>query len=101
MTQLTMPDRTATRTGGLPAAAGRDGAHLATSARVLAARQALLAGTAAALDAPAAGLAAGLSNKQIGARLYMSHRTVGAHPYRIFPKLGIGSRDALSHQAAA
>jgi DNA-binding CsgD family transcriptional regulator len=39
--------------------------------------------------------AAGLSNKQIGARLYMSHRTVSAHLYRIFPKLGIGSRAAL------
>jgi DNA-binding CsgD family transcriptional regulator len=48
--------------------------------------------------------AAGLSNKQIGARLYMSHRTVSAHLYRIFPKLGIGSRaalrDALSQRAA-
>ena len=39
--------------------------------------------------------AAGLSNKEIGARLYMSHRTVSAHLYRIFPKLGIGSRAAL------
>jgi DNA-binding CsgD family transcriptional regulator len=40
--------------------------------------------------------AAGLSNKQIGERLYMSHRTVGSHLYRIFPKLGITSRAALS-----
>jgi DNA-binding NarL/FixJ family response regulator len=39
--------------------------------------------------------AAGHSNKQIGARLYMSHRTVSAHLYRIFPRLGIGSRAAL------
>jgi DNA-binding CsgD family transcriptional regulator len=39
--------------------------------------------------------AAGLSNKQIACRLHMSHRTVGAHLYRIFPKLGIGSRAAL------
>jgi DNA-binding CsgD family transcriptional regulator len=39
--------------------------------------------------------AAGLSNKEIGARLYMSHRTVGAHLYRVFPKLGVGSRAAL------
>lgn len=49
--------------------------------------------------------AAGLSNREIGNRLYMSHRTVGAHLYRIFPKLGIGSRaalrDALSRRAAA
>jgi DNA-binding CsgD family transcriptional regulator len=48
--------------------------------------------------------AAGLSNKQVGARLYMSPRTVSAHLYRIFPKLGIGSRaalrDALSRQGA-
>jgi DNA-binding CsgD family transcriptional regulator len=48
--------------------------------------------------------AAGLSNKEIGARLYMSHRTVSAHLYRIFPKLGIGSRaalrDALSRREA-
>jgi DNA-binding NarL/FixJ family response regulator len=40
--------------------------------------------------------AAGLSNKQIGERLYMSHRTVGSHLYRIFPKLGVTSRAALS-----
>lgn len=40
--------------------------------------------------------AAGLSNKQIGDRLFMSHRTVGSHLYRIFPKLGVTSRAALS-----
>jgi DNA-binding CsgD family transcriptional regulator len=40
--------------------------------------------------------AQGLSNKQIADRLYMSHRTVGSHLYRIFPKLGVTSRAALS-----
>lgn len=39
--------------------------------------------------------AEGLTNKQIAERLQMSPRTVGSHLYRIFPKLGIGSRAAL------
>jgi ATP/maltotriose-dependent transcriptional regulator MalT len=39
--------------------------------------------------------AEGLSNRQIAERLYMSHRTVASHLYRIFPKLGIGSRAQL------
>jgi hypothetical protein len=39
--------------------------------------------------------AEGLSNRQIAERLYMSHRTVASHLYRIFPKLGIGSRSQL------
>ncbi|HEY2238160.1 MAG TPA: AAA family ATPase [Streptosporangiaceae bacterium] len=39
--------------------------------------------------------AEGLSNREIGQRLYLSHRTVGSHLYRIFPKLGIGSRAQL------
>lgn len=40
--------------------------------------------------------AAGHSNKQIAAQLYLSPRTVGAHLYRVFPKLGVSSRAALS-----
>ena len=36
--------------------------------------------------------AAGLSNREIGERLFVSHRTVASHLYRIFPKLGVGSR---------
>ncbi|WP_344502533.1 ATP-binding protein [Dactylosporangium maewongense] len=46
--------------------------------------------------------AQGLSNREIGQRLFLSHRTVSSHLYRIFPKLGVGSRGqlaaALSHQ---
>ncbi|MGW0832077.1 helix-turn-helix transcriptional regulator [Streptomyces prunicolor] len=44
--------------------------------------------------------AKGLTNRQIAERLFISPRTVSAHLYRIFPKLGIGTRaglrDALS-----
>ncbi len=36
--------------------------------------------------------AEGISNKEIGSRLFMSPRTVESHLYRVFPKLGIGSR---------
>ena len=39
--------------------------------------------------------AQGLSNREIGQQLYASHRTVASHLYRIFPKLGITSRQQL------
>jgi len=39
--------------------------------------------------------AEGMSNKEIGSRLFMSPRTVESHLYRVFPKLGIGSRADL------
>jgi len=39
--------------------------------------------------------AQGLTNREIGDRLFLSHRTVGSHLYRIFPKLGITSRNQL------
>jgi DNA-binding NarL/FixJ family response regulator len=39
--------------------------------------------------------AEGLTNREIGQRLYLSHRTVGSHLYRIFPKLGVTSRNQL------
>jgi len=46
--------------------------------------------------------AQGLSNREIGQRLFLSHRTVSSHLYRIFPKLGVASRNqlatALTHQ---
>lgn len=38
----------------------------------------------------------GLGNREIGQRLYLSHRTVGSHLYRIFPKLGVTSRNQLA-----
>jgi len=40
--------------------------------------------------------AQGLSNREIGQRLFLSHRTVSSHLYRIFPKLGISSRNQLA-----
>lgn len=42
--------------------------------------------------------AQGLSNKEIGRRLHLSPRTIGAHLYRIFPKLGITSRNQLGEE---
>jgi len=40
--------------------------------------------------------AQGLTNREIGQQLYLSHRTVGSDLYRVFPKLGIGSRGQLA-----
>jgi DNA-binding CsgD family transcriptional regulator len=44
--------------------------------------------------------AAGLSNRAIGERLFLSPRTIGSHLYRIFPKLGISSRQELREALA-
>jgi DNA-binding NarL/FixJ family response regulator len=45
--------------------------------------------------------AEGLSNREIGERLFLSPRTIGSHLYRIFPKLGISSRQDLRQALAA
>jgi len=39
--------------------------------------------------------ARGYTNREIGQHLFLSPRTVGTHLYRIYPKLGIGSRAQL------
>jgi ATP/maltotriose-dependent transcriptional regulator MalT len=39
--------------------------------------------------------ASGMTNREIGQRLFLSHRTIGSHLYRIFPKLGITTRNQL------
>jgi len=39
--------------------------------------------------------AQGLDNREIGQQLYLSHRTIGMHLYRIYPKLGIATRNEL------
>ncbi|MFE0200252.1 helix-turn-helix transcriptional regulator, partial [[Kitasatospora] papulosa] len=44
--------------------------------------------------------ACGLTNREIANRVRVSPRTVGAHLYRIFPKLGVTSRAALSEALA-
>lgn len=38
----------------------------------------------------------GLTNGEIAERLYLSRRTVESHLYRVFPKLGVSSRDQLA-----
>jgi len=40
--------------------------------------------------------ATGMTNREIGQQLYLSPRTVGSHLYRLFPKLGITSRNELT-----
>jgi DNA-binding NarL/FixJ family response regulator len=40
-------------------------------------------------------VAEGLTNREIGTRLFLSPRTVSTHLYRIYPKVGVGSRTEL------
>lgn len=37
-----------------------------------------------------------MTNREIGQQLYLSPRTVGSHLYRLFPKLGVTSRNQLA-----
>jgi predicted ATPase/DNA-binding CsgD family transcriptional regulator/Tfp pilus assembly protein PilF len=45
-------------------------------------------------------VAEGLTNRHIGDRLFISARTVQTHLYRIFAKLGVGSRSELAAEVA-
>ena len=44
--------------------------------------------------------ARGLSNREIAQQVFASHRTVASHLYRIFPKVGVTSRQQLAHVLA-
>jgi DNA-binding CsgD family transcriptional regulator len=39
--------------------------------------------------------AEGLTNREIGEKLFLSHRTIESHLYRIFPKLGVTTRNQV------
>jgi DNA-binding CsgD family transcriptional regulator len=41
-------------------------------------------------------VAAGASNREVAAKLFLSPRTVEYHLYKVYPKLGIGSRAELA-----
>ena len=43
----------------------------------------------------------GLTNREIGEMMFISARTVGSHLYRLFPKLGVSSRQQLRDFAEA
>jgi len=45
-------------------------------------------------------VAEGAANREVAARLFLSPRTVEYHLYKIYPKLGVGSRTELSHLLA-
>jgi DNA-binding CsgD family transcriptional regulator len=81
---------------GAAAWAQRAAAELAATGAVAGQRERAAWSVLSPQELQIAQLAAqGLTNREIGERLFLSHRTVGSHLYRIFPKLGITSRNQL------
>ena len=80
--------------GARPWAARASGELLATGLNRESGRDRPLVLTSRELEV-ASMAAAGFTNRQVGQRLGMSPRTVGAHLYRVYAKLGVGSRAAL------
>ena len=81
---------------GLPSWADRAGAELRAAGEDSASVSHQSWGALSPQELQIAQMAAeGYSNREIAERLYLSTRTVDSHLYRVFPKLGITSRNRL------